>query len=711
MNKRRKVGSTLFLSTLAALSIVGMGLAATTALASGSAEFGIIFEDNTTHTNGSVTVAEGSKDATLKVTMNDGGTSVAFSEAILFEYTPETPLDLVNNDLVLNWDASLPEGFDTYFNVANTSGKLSPDDASSLAEPTTYTFTLPVDALGVTVKEEADLAAAEEALKDSKIGISYEVNLEEKQEAPVVEVTSVSLNKEALTLAPGASETLFATVAPEDASDKSLTWSSSDDKVATVDNHGKVTAAENAADDATATITVASKNGKSASCLVTIDAPEPEPVVTDLSLDKETIELTIGDEAQTLTADVTMSAGEDVDVAWSYDPSDTYADIITVTGNGNSLSIAPKAAGTVTITATAGDFSDSCVVTVSEAAVVDPFADAIEVGVSEFLKASDREGKLYKLTGVVGEVTNTTYGNSTLYDKNTGESLTLYGLSGNRDALSVSGGTWSFNNPRDYSTAVAGKFEAGDEIVMYGVYEDFNGTPEIKGVFDSIATEKVELSYDVKVASDIQNGTVAVSKDSGIFGEEITITATPSADYRLDSVTVNGRTINPENEAYKFAVLPGENIVSASFVEASAPVTKFEITTDKLGLGEYADGKVDLNTGAGIVSFSWEELGDYGNGIQWRNKNNKSSLWNTTELPFAIESIQFNFNQTCSGTLNVAFADSALASDQSTGTEVTYNADGVVVNNDVEGAKYFRIDHSSGGSMYIDSIVINFVVA
>lgn len=372
MNKRRKVGSTLFLSTLAALSIVGMGLAATTALASGSAEFGIIFEDNTTHTNGSVTVAEGSKDATLKVTMNDGGTSVAFSEAILFEYTPETPLDLVNNDLILNWDASLPAGFDTYFNVANTSGKLSPDDASSLAEPTTYTFTLPVDALGVTVKEEADLAAAEEALKDSKIGISYEVNLEEKQEAPVVEVTSVSLDKEALTLAPGASETLVATIAPEDASDKSLTWSSSDDKVATVDNNGKVTAAENAADDATATITVASKNGKSASCVVTIDALEPEPVVSSIALDKDTVNLTVGEGTDTLTATITMDpAGSTAPaVEWSF--SENYESYISVAGTDtNTITITPVAEGSVTVTATAGGKTDTATINVKAAPVVE----------------------------------------------------------------------------------------------------------------------------------------------------------------------------------------------------------------------------------------------------------------------------------------------------------------------------------------------------
>ena len=51
MNRRRKVGSTFLLSSLAALSIVGMGLAASTVLAEGETSFGIHFNDHSTPEN------------------------------------------------------------------------------------------------------------------------------------------------------------------------------------------------------------------------------------------------------------------------------------------------------------------------------------------------------------------------------------------------------------------------------------------------------------------------------------------------------------------------------------------------------------------------------------------------------------------------------------------------------------------------------------
>ena len=58
----------------------------------------------------------------------------------------------------------------------------------------------------------------------------------------VVAVTSITLNKEELTLVKGEEETLTATVNPENATDKTVTWTSSDTGIATVDKNGKVSA-------------------------------------------------------------------------------------------------------------------------------------------------------------------------------------------------------------------------------------------------------------------------------------------------------------------------------------------------------------------------------------------------------------------------------------------------------------------------------------
>ena len=59
-----------------------------------------------------------------------------------------------------------------------------------------------------------------------------------------INVTGVSLNKTSTSLEVGATETLSATVAPSTATDKTVTFASSDAEVATVDNTGKVTAVE-----------------------------------------------------------------------------------------------------------------------------------------------------------------------------------------------------------------------------------------------------------------------------------------------------------------------------------------------------------------------------------------------------------------------------------------------------------------------------------
>ena len=83
----------------------------------------------------------------------------------------------------------------------------------------------------------------------------------------VVSVESVSLSEESLTLEEGKTATLTATVQPSDATDKTVSWSSSNSAVATVSSSGVVTAVK----EGSATIT-ASAGGKQATCTVTVKA-------------------------------------------------------------------------------------------------------------------------------------------------------------------------------------------------------------------------------------------------------------------------------------------------------------------------------------------------------------------------------------------------------------------------------------------------------
>ena len=84
--------------------------------------------------------------------------------------------------------------------------------------------------------------------------------------------TSVALNKTTLTLDTGKTSNLKATVYPSNAANKKCTWSSSNTSVATVDSNGKVTAKK----AGTATITVKTSNGKTATCKVTVNLPTPQ---------------------------------------------------------------------------------------------------------------------------------------------------------------------------------------------------------------------------------------------------------------------------------------------------------------------------------------------------------------------------------------------------------------------------------------------------
>ena len=81
-----------------------------------------------------------------------------------------------------------------------------------------------------------------------------------------VAVTSVKLSKSKKSLNIGDTFTLTATVKPNNATDKSVTWSSSDTSVATVDENGVVTAVT----EGTATITATASNGVKADCTVTV---------------------------------------------------------------------------------------------------------------------------------------------------------------------------------------------------------------------------------------------------------------------------------------------------------------------------------------------------------------------------------------------------------------------------------------------------------
>ena len=160
------------------------------------------------------------------------------------------------------------------------------------------------------------------------------------------DVTSVTLDKETLDLTKGETAALKATVLPATAN-QTVTWSSSNEGVATVNDSGEVTAV--GVGEATITATAGDKE---ATCTVTVSYAE----VTGITLDVTELTL-VKDGTTTLTAKV-EPASADQSVTWtSSDES-----IATVNSSGNVTAVG---VGTATITATAvGGLTAKCEVTV-----------------------------------------------------------------------------------------------------------------------------------------------------------------------------------------------------------------------------------------------------------------------------------------------------------------------------------------------------------
>ena len=167
----------------------------------------------------------------------------------------------------------------------------------------------------------------------------------------VVAVESVTLDKSSLELNEGETATLTATVKPDNASDKTVTWSSSKTSVATVDANGKVTAVA----EGNATITAKAGN-KSATCSVTVT--KNVVAVESITLDKSSLELNEGETA-TLVATVKPDNATNKTVTWS----SSRTSVATVDANGKVTAVAE---GTATITAKAGDKTATCSVTVKK---------------------------------------------------------------------------------------------------------------------------------------------------------------------------------------------------------------------------------------------------------------------------------------------------------------------------------------------------------
>ncbi len=281
--------------------------------------------------------AVGVGSATIAVTATDGSGVKATCKVTVTQPVTKITLNKTSLNIALNKSETL-------------TATVNPDNASNKAVnwKSTNTKVATVDANGL-VKAVGVGSATITATAADGSGVKATCKVTVTQ--PVTEIT---LDKTSLNLSVGNSETLTATVKPNNVTNKAVNWSSTNTKVATVDSAGKVTAV--GVGSATITATAADGSGVKATCKVTVTQP-----VTKITLDKTSLNLSVGN-SETLTATIKPDNATNKAVNWS----STNTKVATVDSAGNVTAVG---VGSATITATAADGSGvkaTCKVTVTQ---------------------------------------------------------------------------------------------------------------------------------------------------------------------------------------------------------------------------------------------------------------------------------------------------------------------------------------------------------
>ena len=198
--------------------------------------------------------------------------------------------------------------------------------------------------------------------KEATEGKTTQESTDEKQNNKIL-INHISLNKVSITLIKGASETLKATIEPNNATNQNVIWSSSDTQIAAVDKNGTVTA--NRA--GTATITVTTEEGKKeATCKVTVNDEIPtssdietKVAVKEVKLDKASASIEIG-KTETLKATIIPNNATNQSVLWKSDKPEVATVI------GGTVTGVKEGTATIAVETVEGAKIATCKVTISK---------------------------------------------------------------------------------------------------------------------------------------------------------------------------------------------------------------------------------------------------------------------------------------------------------------------------------------------------------
>ena len=331
----------------------------------------------------------------------------------------------------------------------------------------------------------------------------------------VVPVTGVSLDESSITLDVGGNQTLTATVTPEDATNKKVRWSSDNEAVATVSEDGVVTAVAGG----TAVITATTHDGFfTASCTVTVNAPDAPPTITTDTLPDGKVGAVY---RHTLTADGTTP------IRWSVENGNGVLPAgLSLNADTGEIGGTPTADGTAKFTVKATNSAGS---NTKELSITITKAPAAEYTITATAEGGGTASASHAKAVVGTEITLTATPNEGYHFKE------WQVMSGN-------------------VTIKDDKFTMPDSNV------------EIKAIFEEDAPP-APTEFTITVKTD-GNGTASASHAKAAAGTTITLTATPNEGYHLKEWEVMSGNVTIKDDKF---TMPSANVEVKAIFEEDAP--------------------------------------------------------------------------------------------------------------------------------------------
>lgn len=438
---------------------------------------------------------------------------------------------------------------------------------------------------------------------------------------PIIPVNSVSLNKESLNLLTGETETLIATILPENATDKSVTWVSNNPAVANVDQNGNITAI--AAGEATISVTTID-GGKIATCIITVS--NPAPTLQSITAVPNPITMYVGD-TQDIIIKAQYSDGSERDITGSATLQSDTSTIALTSGN----QVIGVAAGNANISISYEDKNTTIGVTVNEtleiiSISITPAPIAAVVGKPSTVKVNAKlsDGSTTDITTSTtlsianasiasitdGVVTGTNSGSTTL-------TATYQGKSAKTNVTVQKPTNQSLIIAPDAISITVGK--ASDALVVKAVKSD--GSEEV------ISNNKARFTVGNKTIAQLNSKYQVIGKTAGNttltityggFTQQIPVTVTdivppPPTNTQTETITVSQG---------------GSKIISTKNISSDIN-TKFQFTSSNTSIATISGTRVyGVKPGSCTITVTYS--------------NSKTGENGTCQIPVQVTSIQIN---------------------------------------------------------------------